>query len=547
MRSLVFLLITATAVPVLAEPDKTDTTEKKRKPKPDKDKDTSAAKKPDPPAVAPRTPGPHDKQVVALLEKIVAAADAPARTQAIAEMQKLAPEAIDAVAEWVQRTHTAELADRRKVLAAIKADVPDKSGRWVTPQRTQKQQKTADELDWQKELLALDQAMPGIGEVIADVAAIRAIGSVKSVHAVQLVFDVAFADEAMIYRDECGRYIRKLEAYAIPTLTAESLGRKEERRRYATWQLERIDRQDAVKALAAATGVEELQIAILETFRETHHREAVRAVWMYVDNDAPRVRAAARKTWMDYITGPPPPAAPRKRLQLAGGKLTKFAKPMWLTYRELADNELRKAANELLHEDYAIEEQSTDDSSVKVTGVSGPINQVEVTKRLFEYFDGERTKRDTAQWDGAKKKADAGDLVGATVMLDRLIAANPNRSQRGEMAKVYFDHAKQLEGAQKWAEASAAFSKAYGLDPKQPTLAAVHFTLGKSLEAAGKDGGADYRRAVALDPSYSQAKTAADKSASDAAGKPVWMLYAAIGAGGLALLLFGAAMMRRRA
>ena len=53
---------------------------------------------------------------------------------------------------------------------------------------------------------------------------------------------------------------------------------------------------------------------------------------------------------MAYITGPPPPPAPMKKLVLPGGKLTKKEKPLWLTYRELADNELRKARNELLHD-----------------------------------------------------------------------------------------------------------------------------------------------------------------------------------------------------
>jgi hypothetical protein len=114
------------------------------------------------------------------------------------------------------------------------------------------------------------------------------------------------------------------------------------------------------------------------------------------------------------------------------------------------------------------------------------------------------------------------------------------------MAAVYVAYGKQLESAQKWSEASAVISKAHGLEPKKQTLAAVHFTLGKSLEAAGKDGGPDFRIAVANDPDYAPAKSAAENAASSDSAKPAWMLYAAIGAAGLAMLLFGAAMMRRR-
>ncbi len=518
--------------------------DKPKSPRSTRDKKTADVKPAAPAPPEPRKPGPDDAKAVAILDKLVAAPDTAARKAAIAELEAIAPHALDAIAEWLARPRQTPLADRRKVLAAIKAAVPDKTGKFSTPDRQSNKEYQADnELDWLGKLLALDGALPGTGEVIADVAAIRAIAGTKDVHAAQLVFDTAFVDEAMIYRDECGRYLRKMETYAIPALTRESLGRNADRRRYATWQLERQDRQDPAKALGAAMGNEALQIAILDVFRETHHREAVHAVWSFVDDSAPRVRAAARAAWMDYITGPPPPPAPRKKLQLPGGKLTKTPKPMWLTYRELADNELRKAANELLHEDYPLDDPSLDDYDHQVKTVK--VDLQEVTKRLFDFYDSQRTKVDTTQWLSAKATADKGDLVAATTMLDRLITTNPERTERAEMAKVYAAYGKQLEASQKWADASAAYSKAHGLDPSQKhSLAAHHYTLGKSLEAAGKDGGPDFRRAVALDPEYAPAKTAADHATPS---RPVWMLYAAIGAGGLAMLLFAAAMLRRRA
>ena len=548
MRALVLLLLATTTIvaPAYAE-DKADarsndSKKPEKKPKPPRGtKQTDA--KPEPPPPAPRKPGPHDAKAVAILEQIVAGPDSAAREAAIAELAKIAPDAPEAIAEWIRRPHKFDLAARRKILEGIKASVPDKKGTFSTPQRQSgKEQKADDNLDWLKALLAVAQE-EAEGEVIADVAGIRALAATNEIAAAQLVFDISFSDESMIYRDECGRYLRKMEPFSIPALTSESLGRNADRRRYATWQLERLDRQDASKALAAATANEALQIAILDVFREKHYREGVHAVWTYVDNGSPRIRAAARATWMAYITGPAPPLAPRKKLQLPGGKLTKHPKPMWLTYRELADNELRLAANELLHEDYALDEARLDDYAVDVKAT--PIDLEAVTQRLFAYYDGERAKRDTAQWQVAKAKADGGDLVAATGLLDRLIATNPDRAERAEMAKIYVAFGKQLEGTQKWAEASAAYSKASGLDPSvKQALAAHHFTLGKALESQGKDGGPDFRRAVALDPEYAPAKTAAERVAPS---RPMWMLYAAIGAGGVAMLLFGAAMMRRRA
>jgi tetratricopeptide (TPR) repeat protein len=527
MRAAWVLVIVALAAPASADPE------------PRKEPAKPAVEKP------PRTPGPDDAKAKALLDQIVAGKD---RDQAIAELNQLAPRAIDAIGEWLVRPHQADVATRRAVLESINASVPDKAGKFkdANKEKTAKQQKADDDREWLKELVALDAATPGLGEVIGDDAAIRALAQVKDPAAAQPLFDAAFADETMIYRDECGRWLRKLEPYSIPVLTRESqIGTNYDRKRYATFQIERLDRQDPTKALAAAMGNEALQIAILGAFRATRQREAVRAVWSMVNNDAPRVREAARAGWMDYITGPPPPPAPRKKLQLAGGKLTKKPKPLWLTYRELADNELRKAANELLHEDYPIVDPSLDDTDREVKEVK--IDLEDVTKRLWAYYDGERGKRDTQAWLGAKAKADAGDFATAALMIDRLIATNPERAERADMAKIYFAYGKELEKTEKWPQAAAAFSKAAGLDPASPqakqALAAHHFALGKAAQAGGKDGGPDFRAASKLDPEHAEARSAADSASG---GRPGWMLVAATIAGMIALALFGAAMLMRR-
>jgi len=500
------------------------------------------------PAAAPRASGPHDAQVTSLLDKIVAAPDRAARAAAIAEMTKVAPAAIGAIDAWLARPHKASIDERREVLAAIEASVPDKTGKFKGPERqTGKERQADDDLDWLAKLLELDPAMAGVGEVIADVAAIRALSASKEIAAALPIFDAAFREETMIYRDECGRYLRKMEPYSIPALTEQSAG-KYDRKRYATWQLERIDRQEPGKALGASAGDEQVTIAILEVFRTTKIREAVHAVWGKVNDDRPRVRAAARATWMDYITGPPPKPAPKKKLQLPGGKLTKKEKPLWLTYRELADNELRQAANELLHEDYPIEDPTSLDDHERPTS-NVKVDLLEVTKRLFDFYDGERAKVDGAQWAAAKAKADSGDLATATTMLDRLISQKPDVAEPEAVAKIYFAWAKFLEDKQQWAEAASAYSKAHGIAPKgeraNDALAAHHYTLGKSLETQGKDGGPDFRRAVALKPDYAPAESAAE-AASGGAPRPIWMLYAALVAGLLAAALFAVAMVRRR-
>jgi hypothetical protein len=499
------------------------------------------------PTQPPRPPGPNDARAAAILERIVAGPDAGARKAAIGELTAIAPSAIDALGHWLARSTRADLADRRAVLAAINASVPDEAGKFSQPQRqTGKQRQADDEVDWQAALLALEPAPPGAGDVIADVAALRALAATADPRAAQLIFDTAFGVDTMIYRDECGRYLRKLEPASIPALTLAAMGKSADRRRYATWQLERLDRQEPGKALDAALGDEALTILILDVFRRTRHREAIHAVWRRIDADSPRVRAAARAAWLAYVTGPPPPPAPVAKLNLPGGKKTKKPKPLWLTYRELADNELRKAANELLDTNYPIEEPILDDSDRPRQTVA--VDLEELTGRLFAYHDGERAKRAAAQWTTARRAWDTGDLATATQLVDRMLATDPERGERAEMAKLYLAWGKQLEAKPSWADAAAAYSKAHGLDPSGPSatdaLAAHHVALGKALEADGKDGGPEFRRAVALRPDSGPARAAAQAAATR--DRPLWMLVAAAGAALAAMVLFALAMMMRR-
>src|SRR5690348_16603567 len=69
-------------------------------------------------------PAPSNKDVAPVLDRIAKGDKA-----AIAELDKLAaqtPPPVEALGAFLARKHTVELADRRKVLEAIKAQVPDK-------------------------------------------------------------------------------------------------------------------------------------------------------------------------------------------------------------------------------------------------------------------------------------------------------------------------------------------------------------------------------------------------------------------------------------
>jgi TolA-binding protein len=461
--------------------------------------------------------------------------DAAGRDAAIKELLTLGGRAQTELVAFLARPHATTVDVRRKVLAAIKASVPDKAGHFSNPgQLKESAAKADDELDWLAALAALPPTTPGLAETLADIAAIRALAAAGDDASARAILDVGFAPDTMIYRDECGRRLRAMAPQSIPALTLGSQAKGEIERRYATYQLERLDRQEPSKALAAAAGDEALRVAILDAFRVTHHREAVHAVLAAIDDESPRVRTAARAAWMAYVTGDAPPPAPRKHLQLPGGKQADKATPLWLTYRDLADNDLRKASQELFGEDL------TDAKDVDLEALS---------KRVFAYYDDLRSKRDQAVYAAAKAKADAGDLAAAAQVFDQLLAANPERPERAEMAGYFYHLGKTLEDKQAWRDAATAYSKAAALDPSgtraTDAQAGRDFALGKALEADGKDGGAAFRRAAALRPNDPAARQAADKASPDLAGPP-WFLYGAIAAAGLALLFFVVGLARRR-
>ena len=492
--------------------------------------------KPPAAAVASSTPASDATatHVHELLAAISSAPSAAAREAAAKELTAIGAPAVPTLATFLARDRASSSDARHDVLKSIHASVPDKTGRFSTPSRQEaKEVKADDALDWFASLVKLPLDTAGLGDVLADVAALRALAASKDMAGAKAIFDVSFAPSTMMYRDECGRLLRAMQPYSIPELirAAQSQHGDGDRARYANYQLERIDRQDPDKALASAATDEILLVAILDAFRETHHREAVHAVLTMIDNDAPRVRAAAREAWMAYVTGPPPPPAPKKKLVIPGGKTADKETALWLTYRELADQELRTQSEDLFgetigeHEKYDLEALS---------------------KRIFAFHDGERKKREDVEFAAGKTKADAGDAAGAAQVFDRLLAANPERPERAQMAKTYLALAEKLEQAQTWPDAAAAFSKAQGLDPSGPSanhaLARYHFALGRVLQAQNKDGSAEFRAAAVLEPTFTEAK----KAAVEPPKKMPWLLFGGIGAGGLAILLFIGGVMRKQ-
>jgi tetratricopeptide (TPR) repeat protein len=493
------------------------------------------AESPEPAAEpAARPSGAAGERAVTLLDAIAKRQPAAGRLEAAAALAELGADAIPELQAFLARQRRSTEANRREVLRAIKADVPTKDGRFRPPGRGQEKVNMGDDFDWLAALVELDHRA-GLGEVIADVAALRALAASKSSTGAAAILDFGFTDDGLVYRDECGRQLRKMAPYSLPVLIAASQNNKEKARslqRYANYQLDRIDRQDPNKAINAASLDPELEVEVIRAYGSSKHREAIVPLLDHINDGSPPIRAAARQALLGYLTGPPPPEAPKRKLVMPGGKLSNEPQPLWLNYRELADVELRREHQEIFGE--RAPRKSTPE---------------ELARKLFAHYDEKRAQAAAKAYDEGAALAAAGNWAEATAIFDRLLAARPDHPARADMARAYFEHAGALASAGSFRDAAVAYSKAHGLDPDAPSapdaLAGHYTALGKALQAQGKDGSAAFKHALAVQPTHEDARRAHDEHRGNT--RPAWMLYAGLsgGAGALILLILGFAIRRR--
>lgn len=472
------------------------------------------------------------EQAKTLLDQIATGGSGADRLRAADELAKLGPDVVDVAVEFLARERTAKPEERRAVLRSIKADLPDKKGRFRTPRRKEKINR-GDDFDWLARLAKADVTQPGYGDVFADVAAIRALAASKSPKAGDAILSFTFT-RGLMYRDECGRYLRKMSPYSLPALIIASQNTKKNRnyRRYANYQLDRLNRDDPYKVLNHTSFDPALQLEIVAAYGKSKHREAVAPLIEYSNHGSSPLRKAAREALLKYITGPKPKDAPKKKLQLTGGRLTDEEQPLWLTYREIANFRIRGLYQSIMQE-----------KPPKRTSLA------KLAKTIFKRWDEQRNERWNKQFSDAYALAESQKWAEATAAFDRILALYPVHEKRAQMVRAYFEHGRLLARQKSYRQASAAFSKAQGLDPDgslaQEALANHYAALGRALEAEGKDASAAFRRARIVQAEKPQSS----ELLPEAAGTPKrrWMLYAGLGggAGALIFMILGLAIRRR--
>lgn len=448
-------------------------------------------------AAAQGSPGETADSAKALLEQIAQSGKAKERLDLSAKLAALSPTPVAALKAHLDRPRTSSIDERRALLKASGADVPDDTGRFQIPKRqTAKEKARADKFDWLP-AVAKQGRKPGLGEALSDIAAIRALAASTNPDAATALLDFAFSPEGLIYRDECGRYLRNMSPYSLPALIHGSQDRKDRSlSRYSNYQLERLDRQDPHKAFAAAPN-EDLQIAIMKAFADSQYREAVFAVLDNVDHVAPRVRATTRAAWIEFVSGREPPKPPERKLELPNGKETDEKEPLWLDHRVLADTAIRARLKEL-----------TGEKVPKAASLEA------LTEKLFNYYDERRNKAMTADFEAGLALAGSGKTDEAIAIFDRILAQAPKFARRSEMLPAYLAAAKALEGKEDWQAAAVAYGKASAIAPEDREAKAAlqkhHQSRANAAEAAGHDNTAEL--AMAENVYHEPAKTDGEPS-----------------------------------
>ncbi len=449
-----------------------------------------------------------------------------------AAQEKAQSAGVKALIAKLARARVSSDDERRAVLARFHAAVPDKlKGTFVPPPR--QKGKPPPDPDWLEELSKMDPHETAVAETLADVQTIRALADSKEEAGADAILDFAFSPDGSAFRDECGRRLREMAPWSLPTLLRASQRKKraEGYSRYAVYQLDRLDKARPSYALEAAP-TDTLEAQMLRAIRDVKHPDAVTAVLDRVDSPSHTVRRAAREAWLAYVTGPPPPPAPKAKRKLPGGRLTDEEMPLYLTYREFATNEIRRVLG-TINADGTLPDEK--------------LSAEELTTQLFALYDQRRAGIWDAEIKQAHELAAAGKWIEVAARYDAILTDDPTYARRSEMVEGYLAAGRAHAKAGEWDQAMLTFHKAVSIDPAGPhaSEAEGEFYLARSMrtKAAGGDGDADLARAQRLNPGLASVREAMTSRVRARSG---WMLYAGVGTGALALALVVVAWRIRR-
>ncbi|MFH2009424.1 MAG: hypothetical protein ABI333_22725 [bacterium] len=378
---------------------------------------------------------------------------------------------------------------------------------------------------------------------------LRGLGGMRDLTIAEPLVRFSFMPYGIAFRWEVVRAIRGLGGYAVPALLKLSRLRvrdwKKERTRFlvsrfAFHLLTTMEEANAQHALATADKT--LKLLLLGAYGKFRDSDAVTAILPMTNHADPDLRKSARIALRAYFKGPRPRARVR-RLKLPGGQETAGMQKLYLSYRERAIIETRKALERLTSGRY--------DRSIPGQ---------ELVRLLFAKQDELRANRWTRRLEEALVKYRSGDLAGAMALGDEILRNEPEYPGRARLFPLLAERAARLTLEGRLAQAAALLERAAHLLPaggdahlsrqRRLTLADATYLRALHQEAGGRTARAVelHRQALTFWPHHLGSQVALMHLAPTPRADPtlLWVILLLAALGCPALLVLIRSLMRLR-
>lgn len=451
------------------------------------------------------------------------------------------PSLLEPLAARLLRPRTRPKSEYRTVLGLVGGDVPNRYGTFLLHWKKRHGHPVRVSEDWYRDLLALEPARVGrplrpvLRDCIETVALAWAVANIgrtspeRADRATAILLDAAYVHFGT-FRDEVGRALRSMGDAAVPTLVRASRppeGRPRNREQeiahrkatYAQIQLDLLDRGHPGRVFAAFSDQPDALVRVVEAYADRKDPEAAASLVALVDHDDPRVRAAARKAVVAYVSGPPPTVRKRE-IRLLGGIVerrraavdhrTKMALGIEQKLEEVAPDGIEPPC-----------ELRRDDGTWDTACLGRPVRLARI---LFERLDAQRAARRRSVVAELREIAEPAARARA---IDRALVEDPGLGEVPEFVDLLVADAREA-GRDRPARAAVSLRRAAvfvgSADPDRS--ARLHALAGRLEAEVTRDGWGD----------------ATDVRARGAARTAKVTEQAWLGAGGvfLGLLCFGA-------
>ncbi len=295
----------------------------------------------------------------------------------------------------------------------------------------------------------------------------RALQHIGTTPAIRQLLTLS-ADHAGAFRNEVTRITKDLGERAIAAYIEARLDHSMEIRRFASNQLEAMDKK--LPGQAVQTKSNQVLADVLHAYGAIHDMDAVSVVLSFVSSDRTQVRAAARES------------------------LTLYGQDAIWKLREAYTNLIGKSAPDAWSAD-------------------------QVARELFAAYDRFRLQEVYALFAEGLAKQKEGNLLAAVEAFDKVLARQPMLDRRAEMVAAYVAYGQSVEDADK-PKALSIFRKAARLDPEGSRAgqiaSSIAYLEGEDLLARGIADSDIFRRALALDAGNAKGRAELDRLEANA-------------------------------